>query len=160
VSAKANFRSLGQRFGKQTPLVAAAIASADAAMLAHQLRESGSSTVAAAELGDVTIGTEDVIISETPREGWAVEAAGGESIALDLEIDDDLRRAGLARDIVRAIQEARKTSGLDVSDRIDLWWSPDDRGVETESRGPTPTRVHEAAREPVATPACREPRRE
>ena len=127
VSAKANFRSLGQRFAKQTPLVAQAIASTDAARLAHSLRDTGAATVVAAELGEVTIETEDVIISETPREGWAVESAGGESIALDLAIDDELRRAGIARDIVRAIQEARKVSGLDVSDRIDIWWSTDDQ---------------------------------
>jgi len=126
VSAKANFRSLGQRFAKQTPLVADAIAAADASILAHSLRDIGTATVYAAELGEVAIGSDDVIISETPREGWAVESAGGESIALDLAIDDVLRRTGIARDIVRAIQEARKVSGLDVSDRIDIWWSSDD----------------------------------
>jgi len=129
VSAKANFRSLGQRFAKQTPLVADAIATADAADLAHRLRETGSATVTAADLGEVVIGPEDVIISETPRDGWAVESAGGESIALDLAIDDELRRAGMARDIVRAIQEARKVSGLEVSDRIDIWWSSDDEDL-------------------------------
>jgi len=126
VSIKANFRSLGQRFGKQTPLVATAIGAAPAAKLAHDLRDAGTATVTAAELGEVTIGPDDVIISETPREGWAVESANGESIALDLEIDDELRRAGLARDVVRAIQEARKVSGLDVSDRISVWWQSDD----------------------------------
>ena len=126
VSIKANFRSLGQRFGKQTPLVANAISAAHAAKLAHDLRDTGAATVTAAELGEVTIGPDDVIISETPREGWAVESANGESIALDLEIDDELRRAGLARDVIRAIQEARKVSGLDVSDRISLWWQSDD----------------------------------
>jgi isoleucyl-tRNA synthetase len=129
VSAKANFRSLGQRFAKQTPLVADAIASADAAKLAHSLRETGTATVTAVDLGEVALGPEDVIISETPREGWAVESAGGESIALDLAIDDALRRAGIARDIVRAIQEARKVSGLDVSDRIDVWWASDDEDL-------------------------------
>jgi len=126
VSIKANFRSLGQRFGKQTPLVATAIGAAPAAKLAHDLRDAGTATVTAAELGEVTIGPDDIIISETPREGWAVESANGESIALDLEIDDELRRAGLARDVVRAIQEARKVSGLDVSDRISVWWQSDD----------------------------------
>jgi isoleucyl-tRNA synthetase len=58
-----------------------------------------------------------------------VAADAGESIALDLTITDDLRRAGLAREIVRAIQEARKNSGLDVADRISVYWSSADMDV-------------------------------
>jgi isoleucyl-tRNA synthetase len=56
-----------------------------------------------------------------------VVTEGGESLALDLHIDDDLRRAGLAREVVRTLQEGRKAAGLEVSDRIGVWWSsPDD----------------------------------
>ena len=64
-------------------------------------------------------------MTETPREGWAVATLGGETVALDLTITPALRRAGLARDVVRLVQEARKTSGLDVADRITLWWRAD-----------------------------------
>ena len=131
VSIKANFRALGQRFGKQTPLVAAAITATEPAALAARLRQDGTATVTAAEVGTVEIGPDDVIVSETPREGWAVESAGGESIALDLAIDDELRHAGQARDIVRAIQEARKAAGLEVTDRISLWWHCDDADLRT-----------------------------
>jgi isoleucyl-tRNA synthetase len=46
----------------------------------------------------------------------------GETVALDLELTPELRRAGLAREAVRLVQEARKVSGFDVSDRIELWW--------------------------------------
>jgi isoleucyl-tRNA synthetase len=49
---------------------------------------------------------------------------------LDLTITDELRRAGLAREVVRAIQEARKNAGFEVSDRITLWWSSLDADVE------------------------------
>jgi isoleucyl-tRNA synthetase len=49
----------------------------------------------------------------------------GETVALDLELDDELRRAGYAREAIRVIQEARKSSGLDVSDRITLTWTAD-----------------------------------
>ncbi len=49
----------------------------------------------------------------------------GASVALDLTLTDELVRAGLARDVVRRVQEARKQSGLDVSDRIELWWQAD-----------------------------------
>lgn len=128
-SVKANFRSLGQRFGKQTPAVAAAIAASDPAALLAAVRASGSTTLTVSGLGEVSVSEGDVVITETPREGWAVAADAGESIALDLTITDDLRRAGLAREIVRAIQEARKNSGLDVADRISVYWSSVDEDV-------------------------------
>lgn len=104
-SVKANFRSLGQRFGKQTPAVAAAIAASDPAALLAEVRASGSTTLTVSGLGEVSVAESDVVITETPREGWAVAADAGESIALDLTITDDLRRAGLAREIVRAIKK-------------------------------------------------------
>jgi isoleucyl-tRNA synthetase len=71
-----------------------------------------------------------VIITETPREGWSV-AREGETVALDLAITPELRRAGLAREAVRAIQDARKGSGLEVTDRIALeWHAADPEAVE------------------------------
>ena len=62
--------------------------------------------------GDVMITEADLVVTETPREGWAVAAEGGESLALDLHITDSLHRAGVAREIVRAVQEARKQAAL------------------------------------------------
>ena len=129
ISMKANFRALGARFGKQTPLVANAITAADAASLHASLRNMGTASLEAGELGTVEITPDDVVITETPREGWAVASEGGESVALDLTITDELRRAGLAREVVRAIQEARKNAGFEVSDRITLWWSSLDSDV-------------------------------
>ena len=73
----------------------------------------------------------DVVVTETPREGWAVVTEGGESLALDLHIDDDLRRAGLAREVVRTLQEARKAAGLEITDRISVWWQSDDADLTT-----------------------------
>ncbi len=126
VSVKANFRALGQRFGKQTPMVASAIADAPAADVVRGLRASGAVTLTVADLGDVEVTEADVVVTETPQEGWAVVTEGGESLALDLHIDDELRRAGLAREVVRTLQEGRKAAGLDVSDRISAWWASDD----------------------------------
>jgi isoleucyl-tRNA synthetase len=120
-SAKGNFRALGKRFAKRTPLVAGAIAAADAAELAAALRSGGTATVTV-EGEPVEVTAEEVVVTETPKEGWAVATAGGETVALDLTITPELKLAGLARDAVRLIQEARKTSGLDVSDRITLRW--------------------------------------
>jgi isoleucyl-tRNA synthetase len=124
-SAKGNFRALGKRFAKRTPLVANAIAAADAAELAAALRSSGTATVVV-EGEPVEVTAEEVIVTETPKEGWAVATSGGETVALDLTITPELKLAGLARDAVRLIQEARKTSGLDVSDRITLRWFASD----------------------------------
>jgi isoleucyl-tRNA synthetase len=126
VTVKANFRALGQRYAKQTPVVAAAIAAADPAELVAGLRANGTATVVAGELGPVDVTEVDVLVTETPREGWAVVTDGGESLALDLHIDDELRRAGLAREIIRTLQEGRKAAGLEVSDRIRVWWSTAD----------------------------------
>jgi isoleucyl-tRNA synthetase len=99
--------------------------------LLADLRLTGSASLHAAEVGDIEITEADVLVTETPREGWAVAAEGGESLALDLHITEELQRAGTAREIVRAIQEARKQSGFDVSDRITVWWSSDDESILT-----------------------------
>jgi isoleucyl-tRNA synthetase len=121
-TAKGNFRALGKRFAKDTPKVAAAIAAADAAALAASLSATGTATVSV-DGADVEVGPDDVIVSERPREGWSVVNDQGETVALDLELDDALRRAGVAREVVRAVQEARKASGLEVTDRITLRWT-------------------------------------
>ncbi|MCQ4045925.1 isoleucine--tRNA ligase [Streptantibioticus rubrisoli] len=120
-TAKANFRALGRRFGKGTQPVAKAIAEADAAALSLALREGTASVEVNGET--VSLSPEEVIITETPREGWSVASDSGATVALDLEITPELRRAGLARDAIRLIQEARKNSGLDVADRIALRWA-------------------------------------
>ncbi len=124
VVVKPNFRALGARFGKGTPAVAAAVGAADAGALARSLAETGS---AAVDVDGVRheLTEADVVVTESPRSGWAVASEGGATVALDLTITPELRRAGLARDAVRAVQESRKTGGLDVTDRIELWWSAD-----------------------------------
>jgi isoleucyl-tRNA synthetase len=128
-AAKGNFRALGRRFGKQTPLVAAAIAAADAAALAAALQADGRATVQV-EGEPVDVLPDEVIVSERPREGWSVVNEQGETVALDLELTPELVRAGLAREVVRLVQEARKTSGFDVSDRITLVWQADGEVAE------------------------------
>jgi isoleucyl-tRNA synthetase len=118
---KPNFRSLGRRFGKGTPAVAAAISAADAASLAADMRRAGGTSVVV-DGERVPLGADDVIITQTPRAGWTVAADAGETVALETQITGELRREGLAREVIRLIQDARKADGLDVSDRISLWW--------------------------------------
>ncbi|MFB7957930.1 isoleucine--tRNA ligase [Streptomyces sp. NPDC056045] len=120
-TAKANFRALGKRFGKGVQAVAKAVANGDAAALSLALREGTASVEVDGET--VTLSPDEVIITETPREGWSVASDSGATVALDLEITPELRRAGLARDAIRLIQEARKNSGLDVADRIAVRWT-------------------------------------
>jgi isoleucyl-tRNA synthetase len=120
VSLKANFKTLGARFGKSTPEIAAAVAAADANALVEALR-SGSATVSASGV-DYEIGPDDVVVTEVPREGWTVASDSGESLALDLALTPELIGQGIARDVTRLIQDARKTTGLDISDRITVTW--------------------------------------
>jgi isoleucyl-tRNA synthetase len=61
-----------------------------------------------------------------PLEGYQLEREGSHAVALELELDDGLRREGLAREIVHAIQNARKSAGLQVEDRIELFLGGDD----------------------------------
>lgn len=121
--AKGNFRALGKRFGKDTPRVAAAIAEADAAAMHAALSSEGGSYQVELDGDMIEVLADEVIISERPHQGWSVANAQGDTVALDLELTPELRRAGLAREVVRMVQEARKNSGFEVSDRIALTWS-------------------------------------
>jgi isoleucyl-tRNA synthetase len=122
ISVKANFRALGRRFGKGTQPVAAAIATSDPVALTAALRSDGVARMLV-DGAEVEVGPDDVVITETPREGWAVATDAGETLALDLELTPELVRRGLAREVVRLVQDGRKSAGLDVSDRIELWLS-------------------------------------
>ncbi|MGV1035722.1 MAG: isoleucine--tRNA ligase [Candidatus Nanopelagicales bacterium] len=125
VSAKANFRELGKRYGKQTPAIAALIGATDPRGLVDQLEATG-----AAELGldgqPITVTAADVVVTQSPRQGWAVATDSGETVALDLMLTDELRSLGLTRDVVREVQEARKNQGFEVTDRISLRWDATD----------------------------------
>jgi isoleucyl-tRNA synthetase len=116
---KPNYRSLGPRFGKLMPRAAAAVQALDPA------------AVAAAVAGERRVGIrvngsehelepEDVTLVLQPLDGYQVEAESGRAVALSLELDDELRREGLAREVVHAVQGARREAGLDVTDRIEL----------------------------------------
>jgi isoleucyl-tRNA synthetase len=128
-SAKPNYRSLGPRFGKNMPQVAAAVEALDAAHVAAVLAEGGEIGIAI-DGTDHSLGPEDVTLALQPLEGYEVEAESGHAVALQLELDDDLRREGWAREIVHAVQNARKAAGLEITDRIDLTLSGDQDLIE------------------------------
>jgi len=121
VSLKIDFRAVGRRLGKQVQAVAKAVAAADAAELTAAYR-AGTATVLV-DGAPVPLEEGDLIVTETPREGWTVASGSGLTVALDLTLTPELERAGLVREVVRLVQDARKSSGLEVSDRIRLWWT-------------------------------------
>lgn len=120
VTVKPNFRSLGAKHGPAVQAIAAAVRDADPTRLAAEMA-SGAATVEV-DATAVTLEPDDLIIAEVPREGWAVASDGAETIAIDLELTPELVSLGSAREVVRLVQEGRKTSGFDVADRVHLWW--------------------------------------
>ena len=138
---KPNWRALGPRFGKQMPQVAAAIAALDPA----RLRAGGRAGINV-EGQDHEIGPDDVQMTLQPLDGYQVERSGTHAVALNLELDDELRREALAREVVHAVQAARKTAGLNVEDRIALTLGGDEVMLEA-------ARAHEGylMRETLAT---------
>ena len=116
---KANYRSLGPLFGKDMPLAAEAVAALDGAHVAAAVRDGGQIGITVAGREHV-LAPEDVILTMRAPEGYSVEREGAHAVALDLEVDDDLRAEGRAREIVHAVQNARKTAGLEVEHRIEL----------------------------------------
>ncbi|HVX32371.1 MAG TPA: DUF5915 domain-containing protein, partial [Solirubrobacterales bacterium] len=124
-TVKPNYRTLGPRFGKKMPQVAAAVAALDASRVAQTVADGGEVGISI-DGTDHTLGPDDLILALAPLEGYEVEAEAGHAVALQLEIDEELRRAGLAREIVRAVQDARKNAGLAITDRIELRLGGDD----------------------------------
>jgi isoleucyl-tRNA synthetase len=119
VELKPNYRNLGPRFGAKMPMLAAAVAGLDATHAAATLR--GGGNVAVGINGtEHALSTDDLLVSMKPLAGYQVEREGSHAVALELEIDESLRVEGWAREIVHAVQAARRTAGLDISDRITL----------------------------------------
>jgi isoleucyl-tRNA synthetase len=116
---KPNYRTLGPRFGRAMPTVAAAVAALDPAEVAGAVR-GGVEPAISVDGHDHVLGAEDLVLSLQPLEGYQVEREGSHAVALDLTLDEELRREGLAREVVHAIQAARKDAGLAVEDRIAL----------------------------------------
>jgi isoleucyl-tRNA synthetase len=121
ISVKANFKSLGAKFGGAVQEIAKAIATTDATSLVKTLRAAGVTTV-----GTWEIALDDLVITEVPKSGWSVSSHDGESVALDLELTPALIAAGNVREVIRFIQERRKSDGLEISDRIKVTWNATD----------------------------------
>ncbi|MCA9653040.1 MAG: isoleucine--tRNA ligase [Myxococcales bacterium] len=114
LSAKANFKTLGKRLGKRMKEVAAAVAGLDGAAIRAYL------STGSVEVAGETLGTDDVLVVREVVGQQAAEAAEGITVLLDTAVTDALRLEGLAREIINRVQNLRKATGLEVSDRIAL----------------------------------------
>lgn len=134
VVVRPNFRALGKRFGPRTQDVARQITADRYDRVTREL------TVLLDGVPQI-LSSGDLLVTETPRTGWAVASAEGISVALDLELTPPLILAGIAREVSRLINDSRKNLGLSVSDRIELWW---DVEGNSEARGaPTAAAMEE-----------------
>ena len=123
ISVKANFRTIGAKFGGDVQAIAKAITALDHGLLVAEIRKSSFFEIEFGGSSTARIDIEDLVITETPKAGWSVASHNGESVALDLTLTPELIEAGIVREVIRAIQEERKQSGFEISDRISVNWS-------------------------------------
>jgi isoleucyl-tRNA synthetase len=115
-----NFRLVGPRLGEAVKELKSALGGLDSVAAAASI-EAGDSVAVTLSSGVFELSGDELELRVKSQDGFAVSRQGSEVIALDLTLDDDLRRRGYLRDVVRQIQDLRKNSGLDVADRIHLW---------------------------------------
>ncbi|HLV14225.1 MAG TPA: isoleucine--tRNA ligase [Xanthomarina sp.] len=125
---KPNFKTLGPRFGKDMKLIANAIVG----FTSEDIKKIEQSSEIQVEINgkSITLGLEDVEIISQDIEGWLVANEGTLTVALDVIISEDLRREGIARELVNRIQNLRKDSGFEVTDKIDVQLQKDEKIVD------------------------------
>lgn len=122
---KPNFKALGPRFGKDMKLIANVIRNFDSDDI-KKIEQNGNLNV---EVNgkNIILGLEDVEITSQDIEGWLVANEGALTVALDVTITENLRKEGIARELVNRIQNLRKDSGFEVTDRIDVLLQKDEQ---------------------------------
>ncbi|MFK5973923.1 MAG: isoleucine--tRNA ligase [Flavobacteriaceae bacterium] len=117
-SIKPNFKVLGPKFGKNMKLIAQAVGKLGQEDI-QKIEQEGKISLDI-ENKSIKLQLQDVVISSQDIEGWLVASSGLLTVALDVTIDDELRKEGIARELVNRIQNIRKESGLEVTDKIDV----------------------------------------
>jgi isoleucyl-tRNA synthetase len=115
---KPNFKTLGKKYGSRMKEIAAAMA----AFTQEQINsaEHAGTYAFALPSGEVTLHKEDMEITSEDLPGWLVASEGALTVALDITVTDDLRREGMARELINRIQNLRKENGFDVTDKISI----------------------------------------
>jgi isoleucyl-tRNA synthetase len=116
-----NFKRLGPRLGKNMPAAKKMLSEIDAGKLLAELKETGKTTLTFADGSTVDLDNEDIEVRLTAKEGWAAAQGKGSVVVLATELTPELVAEGLARDVVRLIQDRRKLSELQFTDRISVY---------------------------------------
>jgi isoleucyl-tRNA synthetase len=116
---KPNLPVIGKRYGKLIPKIRTYLANADGAAIAAAVAR-GENQTFVVDGESLSIEPNDLLVESSAAEGFACAEEGGFLVGLDTRLDEALRREGLARELVRAVQDARKQAGLEVADRIHL----------------------------------------
>jgi len=125
---KPNFKVLGPRFGKDMKAVAQTVNN----FTADDIKKIEQNGILDVEVNgkNITLERTDVEITSQDIEGWLVANEGALTVALDVTISDDLRREGIARELINRIQNLRKDSGFEVTDRIDVMLQKDEQVIK------------------------------
>ncbi|MFQ5983367.1 MAG: DUF5915 domain-containing protein, partial [Woeseiaceae bacterium] len=126
---KPNLPRIGKQHGKKTPLIRKALEESDGAEIAAAVEKGESITIPVGS-DKITLGSDDVIVETSSAEGYVCAEDAGFLTELDTTLNDALISEGIARELIRTVQDARKQAGLEVSDRITLGVSGTD-GVES-----------------------------
>ena len=124
---KPNFKTLGKKYGPRMKEIAAAMGTLDQAVISaiQRAEAAGEAFTLLLPAGDVILEPGDCQISSEDMPGWLVASQGSMTIALDVELTPELRQEGMARELVNRIQNLRKASGFEVTDRIEVRIAPD-----------------------------------
>ncbi len=120
-TAKANFKAIGPKFGKNAKQVAETITNLNKNEISKL--ESGNAISVSIDGSDLTITHEDIIVISSEIKGWVVESDNEVTVAIDKELDDNLIAEGLAREFVNRVQNMRKDAGFEVTDKINIYYS-------------------------------------
>ena len=124
-SVKCNFRTMGKKYGKLMKGVAAQMAALDQKQIS--LLETAGSLTIQVEGQDVVVDAADVDIISEDIPGWLVSNEGNLTVALEVELSEELINEGMAREIINRIQNLRKDSGLEITDRIKVVIAPNEQ---------------------------------
>jgi isoleucyl-tRNA synthetase len=120
-----NFKRLGPKVGKQIPLVKKLLGEADGNALLGELQSTGKVFLTLPD-SELELDNEDIEVRLKARDGWAAAQGQGCVVVLNTEVTDELRREGVAKDLIRAIQSQRKEINCDYTDRIEVGIVSDD----------------------------------